>query len=319
MVQLVKPLLAGSLVLALAGCGGGATTSVGSTSATSSTTASAGGSTTSAAPSTTSATSSTTSSTSTAPAPTAGQQIAGTDFAVPIRTAVNAVKSYSIEERRSTDPAPSTGSVSAFGTDAMVFQMEMPGVMSMRYVDGNAYVRSPDLGPKWVKFRKDSTQPEVQQMLASVTSDIGENHDLEVWENSKVTFVGAESVGAHYKVVAPADRFYDSVVDEESTTESGDEVNTSADKAKLTGKTVTYDVWLDGQQRPARIKLDSTSLSGLKFSAMTEDVVFRSTTTFSKWGEPVTVQAPPAAQTTDADELAADGAFGSDPGATSAA
>ncbi|WP_431843362.1 hypothetical protein [Calidifontibacter indicus] len=315
MVQLVRPLLAGSLALALAGCGGGATTSAGSTS----NTASAGGSTTSAASSTSTSTTAATSSTSTAPAPTAGQQIAGTDFAAPIRTAVNAVKSYSIEERRSTDPAPSTGSVSAFGTDAMVFQMEMPGVMSMRYLDGNAYVRSPDLGPKWVKFRKDSTQPEVQQMLASVTSDIGENHDLEVWENSQVTFVGAEPVGAHYKVVAPADRFYDSVIDEESTTENGEEVNTSADKAKLTGRTVTYDVWLDGQQRPARIKLDSTSLSGLKFSAMTEDVVFRSTTTFSKWGEPVTVQAPPAAQTTDADELAADGAFGSDPGETSAA
>jgi hypothetical protein len=47
-------------------------------------------------------------------------------------------------------------------------------------------------------------------------------------------------------------------------------------------KTFDYDVWLDGSQRPARVKA--------AYSGVEVDV------TFTSWGEPVSVQAPPANQ-----------------------
>ena len=44
-------------------------------------------------------------------------------------------------------PAEHRRNVGVFGTgDAMVFQMEMPGVMSVRYLAGDAYVLSSDFG-----------------------------------------------------------------------------------------------------------------------------------------------------------------------------
>ena len=95
MHNLVTPIVVGGLALALAGCGGTATTA--NTSSTAQTSARSTSDSATAA-----STTSTTSTTSTAPTPTSGQEIAGEDFVAPIRTAVDAAKSYSIEERRST-------------------------------------------------------------------------------------------------------------------------------------------------------------------------------------------------------------------------
>lgn len=275
----------------LTACGGAGSTA---TTTQNSTSTAASGSTTSS-----SAGSSTTASSA---APSAGQVIEARAFTGPIRTAVKAAGSYHLTERRSTEPAPSTGRISGTGADA-TFEAEMPGQGTVRLVNGDAYLLSPDTGSKWLKFAKNSTDPEVKAMLTSLTDSVGDSGDLDIWDAGKVTFVAEESGGKHYKVVAPAERFYDETIDEESTTEAGGPVNTSADKAKLAGKSVTYDVWLDSSNRPAKIKFDSTSLTGIKFSAMVDDVVYRSTTTFSKWGEPVTVELPPAAQTVDAEKF----------------
>jgi hypothetical protein len=51
---------------------------------------------------------------------------------------------------------------------------------------------------------------------------------------------------------------------------------------KYLPKTFTYDVWLDSAQRPVRIKA--------AYSGVAVDL------TFTSWGQPVSVQAPPASQ-----------------------
>lgn len=291
-------LLAAGLTATLTACGG---SDDGASSTTSSTTSSTMSS------KTASASSSSTSSKLTPTGPTPGATVDAKAWADTSDKALKAEKSYRISEVSTADSGTTTGAMVRGAGDRVDLMAEMPGEGGLRYIDGNAYIQSPELPGKWIKFDKTSTNPEVKDFLEGVRRDVDGDEDINVLAAGKVTFVGDEAEGKHYKAQAPADRFYEDEVDEDSETDQGGPVDRTADKAKLKGRTVDIDVWLDAKNRPVKVKTDSTGLSGLGLSAKTSDVVFVSTTTYSGWGESVKIEVPPAAATVSADALSGQG------------
>lgn len=287
MRKTLRPAVAAGLTMTLAACGGAS--SDGSSSATSTTTSSAS----SAVGSSTAAPTGTTPQST---GPTPGAKIDAVAWVKEVRASYEAAKSFKMSGVKSTESGTSTAQVQRKASGPADFQATMPGGGEMRGVDGEVYLQVPDLPGKWIRFAKTSTDPDVKEFLeqAHGADSIDGSGELDVYAAGTVTYVGEEAGGNHYKVVAPATKFYEHEVGKDATTETERPVNRNADLAKLKSKTVTYDVWLDSG-RLAKVKSDSTDLSGIELSAKISEVVYTSTTTFSDWDVPVKVAAPPAA------------------------
>ncbi len=171
---------------------------------------------------------------------------------------------------------------------AMTMDLPMPGdaKAEMRYVDGVFYMSLGDLsgGKFWKLDPSDSDGPlgDMGSMLDQV-DPMGTLEKLEPAIDT-VTYAGDEDVDGqsldHYELtVDPADLA--------KTMDLPDEA-----KAQLPDD-ITYDIWLDDEDRLAKLHLD-LPVAGAESSV---DV------TASDWGKDVTIEAPPADEVTEMPDL----------------
>jgi hypothetical protein len=154
--------------------------------------------------------------------------------------------------------------------------------IEMRLVGGIVYMSIPQLVPagKFVKIDPHDTSNPLSKGFGSITEQMDPLASAKAMRSGvrTVRYVGAEQVqgeaAGHYEVGVD-----------------------SAAMMKATGsqtvpgmpKTLTYDMWLDSKNLLRRMKF---ALSGMKM-----------TMTMSRWGEPVSVQAPPARKLVDPSKL----------------
>jgi hypothetical protein len=109
---------------------------------------------------------------------------------------------------------------------------------------------------------------------------------------SKVTYVGAEDGLDHYELTIDVKKMMESM--------GG---NLPSEVQSQMPDSVTYDLWLDDQNRFTRMSMDDLPMGGTDASMQM---------TVSDWGKDVTIEAPPADQVTDMPD------FGSMMGSTEA-
>jgi len=168
---------------------------------------------------------------------------------------------------------------------AMTMSMPMLGdePMDIRLVDGTVYMNMGALTDnKFVKSSLDDPNGALGDM-SSLTDSMDPAKAMELYGDGfdKVTYVGQESVDgddtAHYAVSLDTTKIGDAL--------SG--LGASADPSTLgLPKTLTYDIWLDDQNRMRKTVMEMGDLGTLEM-------------TVSNWGEPVDIQAPSADQITD--------------------
>ena len=156
------------------------------------------------------------------------------------------------------------------------------GTMELRLVDGIVYMTIPSVTPpgKFLKIDpKDSSNP-MAKSFGALSTQMDPMASIEAMRTSlrKVRYVGPESVDGedadHYKV----------------TIDSAAMMRATKQKV-VPGmpKTLTYDMWVDSKNLMRRVTFD--------MAGMTVDM------SMSKWGEPVTVTAPPAGKVVDSKTL----------------
>lgn len=235
--------------------------------------------------------------------------------------AIRNAKTFHLKADSTTDPDPIEGDVVHVGTQRTDMDLESKSG-GLRLVDGNLYFDSSadaaDPSKPWVLVSKDSKSPFAGIMMLAgsmILTATGADADTDekIFRAGTGTFVADESDGAHYRIVVPADRYFDAAFGglQESLSAAGlpsaaaSSVSSdfAKEKAKLAGKQVTYDVWVDDQMRPAKMRADQRALSNV-FDDSTGgsggDGVIVST--YSRWGVPASVSAPPAAKTQSIDE-----------------
>lgn len=149
------------------------------------------------------------------------------------------------------------------------------GVMELRVVDGSTYLSMPPLTPvgKFVKSGVDDKNGLLGSGLGEITGRMDPRKSFSAFGHGlrKVDYLGKESVGgaqlSHYRLT----------------------VDTKAAAAKAYGssglltqmpETMRYDVWLDQRTLVRKLTFDLAGQASL-------------VATWSRWGEPVSVSAPP--------------------------
>ena len=166
-------------------------------------------------------------------------------------------------------------------TPLMAMKMSMPqlskGSMEMRFVGGKLYMTIPGVTPagKFLAIDPhDKTSP-LAKSFAGATDDLDPMSNLEAVESSVKS---AERVGKQTMDGVTVEHYKVDVGTAALVKKMGAQ---TAQLAKIPD-TITYDLWLDQRHLPHRMTFD---MSGVNFEA-----------TMSRWGRPVHVQAPPAAQ-----------------------
>jgi hypothetical protein len=156
--------------------------------------------------------------------------------------------------------------------------------IEMRLKDGIVYMSIPQLVPagKFVKIDPKDTSNPLSKGFGSITDQMDPLASARAMKASvrTVRFVGSEKVQGQ-----PADH-YEVGVDTASMMRA-----TKAKAVPGMPKTLTYDMWLDSKNLLRRMKF---ALSGIDM-----------TMTMSRWGVPVSVQAPPAGKLVDPAKLGA--------------
>ena len=146
-------------------------------------------------------------------------------------------------------------------------------------VGGKFYLKSPQLGSKYLEIDPtDKTGPGALLGSMGATADPG--RVLKAMDAAaKVTAVGTEEVGGvsttHYRVVVPRDALVKAL-------------GTDPRVANVLPPEVAYDMWVDDQDL-VRKQSGVVTVASNKVTT---------TTTFTDFGKPVTIKAPPASQTT---------------------
>lgn len=151
-----------------------------------------------------------------------------------------------------------------------------PGNMDMLFVDKTMYLKVPGTAGKYFKMTADDLSKISGQDL---TEAMNPTRQLESMKSamSKVTFVGEEDVNG------TSTRRYQATIDASALMPTG---TTSQPSSLTLPKSMPYDVWLDDQNRTRKFSMD-TKMNGL---------TVKTSGTLDKFGEPVTVTAPPASQ-----------------------
>lgn len=153
---------------------------------------------------------------------------------------------------------------------------------SVRFVDGSAYLALPDAPDQWHRDRP-SDPPTATDTVRSFAA-AGPQERAAVFRRGRTTFVGSEQRAGrdvrHYRTtVSPAKALATYL----PTRPVGGLRSQAGDRR------VTYDTWLDSENRPVRIRLSVPDAAQPKHRDVMD-------TTFERWGVPVTVKAPPASQ-----------------------
>ena len=146
-------------------------------------------------------------------------------------------------------------------------------------VDGLFFLKSPQFGPKWVKV-----DPQAKSGLGALIGSMGATSDPSrivkaMSSASEVTARGTEEVDGvqttKYHVVLPRKVFVSAL-------------GTDPRLAALLPEEIAYDMWVDAEDR-VRKQVSAVQVAGKSTST---------TLTYRAFGEPVSIAAPPAAQTT---------------------
>ncbi len=248
--------LASALALAVSGCGGSATT----TTAPPTTGATASGSTAASV------------STPAPPAPAAEATIDGSTLVTKMTDAMMKAGSGTMTMEMVGSGASasaqqmSTKAKFAVSGSTMNVQATM-GIMGQQMelisLDGVMYLKSAlfaGSGKPWIKVDPNGTDAFSKQMAPSLKQSADLRASLEVYKGSTATLVDTSSGLRHYRL-------------------SNVTVTISPTAAPVSQK---VDLWLDDQDRPAKM---TTTTSGVTMQV-----------TYSDWGAPVTITAPPADQ-----------------------
>ncbi len=174
------------------------------------------------------------------------------------------------------------------GSPSMKMEMGagQQGTMQMILVGKAIYIKAPQLS----QLSKDSSKPWMKIDLSNTSSPLGKSFSqlLDQADPSKMTqafkaldnvkLVGSETVNGvattHYRATVNLARALRAQ---------------GVDPSSLSGvnmpSTSIIDVWLDSQQRPAKVSMNMGDLAKVDMS-------------FSKWGQPVVISAPAASQVT---------------------
>lgn len=210
-----------------------------------------------------------------------GEQVDAKEFAQQIKDSFTSVDTASVKMQLINGGMVMTanGQVDYTGdAPKMAMTMSAPAfgdqAIKARVVDGNMYMAMPMLGSGTddMFFRIDLDDPNnpLAQSLGGLSS-FDPKSTVEMFGQGleKVTLVGNDSVDGvatkHYVVTTNTDEFKKSLGDE---------------GAKVPDE-LTYDVWLDGEGRLAKMEAELDAQGSM-------------TLTMSDWGEPVKIVAPPA-------------------------
>jgi hypothetical protein len=168
----------------------------------------------------------------------------------------------------------------------MSMRMNMPqmgsGKMELRLVDGILYMTIPTLTPagKFLRIDPQDKSNPLTKSFGSLSDSMDPLASIAAMKTAvrDVTYVGSEKVDG-----VDTDR-YKVTVDTAAMTKAMKQKSVAG-----MPKTLTYDMWLDSDDLLRRMQFE---LSGQKVDM-----------TMSKWGEPVSIQAPPAAKVVDASSL----------------
>lgn len=278
----------------LAACGGGTAANPSGSSTPSGTSASS----TSAAPGSRSAAPSSPAPSS-APAPSAslkvGATLSGAQLAGQMTAAEVAAKSVHVTQV-STGGQPVQVDLAFTGNDSRDIDLKDGTTGGMRLINGDYWMYSSDAtdGKPWMSVLKsDKSQAATSVRAALVTGAAGyATSDPQItFDQGKATYLGLDGTGSHYRVVVPAFPVYQLLAGDAGVSE----------KTTLTGKTVTYDVWLGAQNRPAKVVLDASAFQALDTGGDTGPAPGM-TVTYSNWGKPVSITPPPPAQVATVDQ-----------------
>lgn len=237
-----------------------------------------------------------------------GDQVDPAEF---VKTVEDGITSSTTAHMTMDITAGSAGKVTAEGDvdytstpPSMAMTMALPamaggdgaGEMDVRMVDGVVYLSMGQLtqGKFWKIDPSDPTGPLASMGMGKMLDQLDPAKALEQMQDgiSKVTYVGAEDGLDHYELTIDMQKMLDAM---------GGGLPQEA-QAQLPDS-VTYDLWLDDQNRFTRMSMDDLPMGGTDASMEM---------TVSDWGKDVTIEAPPADQVTDMPD------FGSMMGSTDA-
>jgi hypothetical protein len=228
-----------------------------------------------------------------------------------VKTVTDGVEASTTAHMTMDISAGSTGSVTAEGDvdytttpPSMAMTMTLPGAaggqsmgdMDIRMVDGVIYMSMGQLTQDkfWKIDPSDPKGPLASMGMDKMMDQMDPAKALETMQDgiSKVTYVGEEDGLDHYELTVDMKKMMDSMG---GTLPDG-----------VQGQmpdSITYDLWLDDQNRFTKMSMDDLPMGGTSGSMEM---------TVSDWGKDVDIEAPPADQVTDMPD------FGSMMGATGA-
>lgn len=174
------------------------------------------------------------------------------------------------------------------GGPEMSMRMDIPqmgaGKMELRLVDGILYLTIPTLTPagKFLRIDPQDKSNPLTKSFGSLSDQMDPLASIAAMKTAvrDVSFVGSEQVDG-----VDTDR-YRVTVDTAAMTKAMKQKSVAG-----MPETLTYDLWLDSDDLLRRLRFE---LAGQKVEM-----------TMSKWGEPVSVQAPPPAELVDPSQLGA--------------
>lgn len=164
--------------------------------------------------------------------------------------------------------------------------MTVPGSSSpveMIMANQNVYMKMPQAGDKWMQMRMEDLTKATGQDLSSLM-DPTKQLQTQKAAIKEITYVGDEDVNG------TKTKRYTAVMDGQAAMQmSGQSVPPSLKSSMSLPKNIPFDLWVDDQGLTRRMKMDMT---------LGPDASMKMDGTIDKYGEPVSIEAPPSNQVT---------------------
>jgi hypothetical protein len=179
-------------------------------------------------------------------------------------------------------------------------EMRMTGMVAYLDMGNSPQLKSALQGKQWMKIDFNNLAGVPMLSNFSFMKDIGKNNDPSVKLKGLLASPNLKKVGEeqrngvqtlHFAGTLDMGAVAKASAGSGLTQQDLDSIESTSKAAGITS--TTYDVWVDGNGLPVEIKFSEKATLG----AVSGDV------TYSDWGTPVTVSAPPADQTVDVAEL----------------
>jgi hypothetical protein len=225
-----------------------------------------------------------------------GDEVEPADF---VETVRDGLESSTTAHMTMVISAGSSGKVTAEGDidytttpPGLAMTMSMPaaagGDMDIRMVDGVVYLSMGELtqGKFWKIDPSDPNGPLASLGMDKLMDQLDPGTSLEAMKSgiSKVTYVGEEDGLQHYELTLDMKKMMDSM---------GADLPQGS-LAQLPDS-VTYDLWLDDQNRFTKMTMDELPMGAGTTGSMEM--------TISDWGKDADIEAPPADQVTEMPDL----------------